>query len=279
MLMRVERRLIVLLLALLLVAVSGDARRQNVMISGSSTVMPLAEICAEEFNMLQNDYHVTVTSGGSGVGIVNVVEGRSDIAMTSRELNLVERQRYETPTIRFNVVTVGYDAICLIVSSKVHDSGITELTREEVRRIYSGSINNWRELGGPDEEIFVIGRKPGSGTRDTFDEIIMGSREAETPGVRNEAAESAEIKTAIQRSDNAIGYVGYSYIMRGDSRVVSLDGVQPTIENIKNGSYPLARELYFITLGKPGPGAQAFIDYVLSAEGQKIAIENGFIPI
>ena len=249
------------------------------MVSGSSTVMPLAEISAEEFNLLQDDYHVTVTSGGSGVGIVNVVEGRSAIAMSSRELHLVERQRYETPTEKFNVVTVGYDAICLIVSSKVHDSGITDLTKEELRRIYSGSISNWKELGGPDEEIFAIGRKPGSGTRDTFDEIIMGSRESETPGVRNEAAESAEIKTAIQRSDNGIGYVGYSYIMRGDSRVVSLDGVPPTIENIKNGSYPLARELYFITLGKPSSGAQAFIDYVLSAEGQKIAIENGFIPV
>ena len=107
----------------------------------------------------------------------------------------------------------------------------------------------------------------------------MGSRESETPGVRNEAAESAEIKTAIQRSKNAIGYVGYSYIMRGDSKVISLDGVQPTMENIKNGTYPLARELYFITLGEPSTGAKVFIDYVLSEEGQKIAIENGFIPV
>jgi len=279
MMIRVESTLLVILLAFFLVIASGDARERNVMVSGSSTVMPLAEISAEEFNMLQDDYHVTVTSGGSGVGIVNVVEGRSDIAMASRELHLLERQRYETPTKKFNVFTVGYDAICLIVSPEVHDSGITDLTKEEVRRIYSGSISNWKELGGLDEEIFAIGRKPGSGTRDTFDEIIMGSRESETPGVRNEAAESAEIKTAIQRSDNAIGYVGYSYIMRGDSRVVSLDGVPPTIENIKNGSYPLARELYFITLGKPSPGAQAFINYVLSAEGQKIAIENGFIPV
>ncbi len=277
--MRVKSKLPVILLALFLATISGGSREQNVMVSGSSTVMPLAEISAEEFNLLQDDYHVTVTSGGSGVGIVNLVEGRSAIAMTSRELHLVERQRYETPTERFNVTTVGYDAICLMVSSEVYDSGIADLSKEEVRRIYSGSISNWKELGGQDEEIFAIGRKPGSGTRDTFDEVIMGSRESETPGVRNEAAESAEIKTAIQRSDNAIGYVGYSYIMRGDSRVISLDGVPPTIENIKNGSYPLARELYFVTLGKPGPGAQAFIDYLLSAEGQKIAIENGFIPV
>ena len=141
MMMRVESKLLVLLLAFFMITISVEARGQNVMVSGSSTVMPLAEISAEEFNMLQNDYHVTVTSGGSGVGIVNVVEGRSAIAMTSRELHLVERQRYETPAKRFNVVTVGYDAICLIVSPEVHNSGITDLTKEEVRRIYSGSIS------------------------------------------------------------------------------------------------------------------------------------------
>ena len=278
MMMRAKRQLPVLLLVFFLITVSVEARGQNIRVSGSSTVMPLAEISAEEFNILQNDYRVIVDSGGSGVGIVNVVEGRSAIAMTSRELHLVERQRYETPTKRFNVTTVGYDAICLIVSHGVYNSGVTDLTKEEVRRIYSGSISNWKELGGPDREIFAIGRKPGSGTRDAFDEIIMGSRESETPGVRNEAAESAEIKTAIQKSDNAIGYVGYSYIMRGDSKVISLDGIPPSIENIKNGSYPLSRELYFITLGRPSQGAGAFIDFVLSAEGQRIAIENGFIP-
>lgn len=228
--------------------------------------------------MIQNDYHVTVTSGGSGVGVVDVAQGRSDIAMTSRELHLVERQRYETPSKRFNVVTVGYDAICLMVSTEVYDSGVTTLSREELKRIYGGNIVNWKELGGPDDEIFVIGRKPGSGTRDSFDETIMGSRESETPGVIIEAADSSEVKTAIRGSDNAIGYVGYSYIMRGDTRVISLDGVPPSIDNIRNGTYPLARELYFITLGSPGPGAKAFIDYVLSPEGQEIAIENGFIP-
>ena len=276
--MKVKSILLVLLLVSFFVYVSVEAREQKVAISGSSTVMPLAEISAEEFNMLQDDYHVTVTAGGSGVGIVNVVEGRSAIAMTSRELHLVERQRYETPTEKFNVITVGYDAICLMVSPEVYDFGVTDLSAEEVRRIYSGSISNWKELGGPDEEIFAIGRRPGSGTRDSFDEIIMGSREYETPGVSYEAAESSEVKTAIRGSDNAIGYVGYSYIMRGDSKVISLDGIPPTIENIKNGTYPLARELYFITLGRPSPGAKAFTDYVLSPEGQKIAIENGFIP-
>ncbi|MBP8624523.1 MAG: phosphate ABC transporter substrate-binding protein [Methanothrix sp.] len=274
-----KSKLLILLLVILLAAAAGEGRETKVSLSGSTNVMPLAELAAEEYNILQDRYVVTVTSGGTGVGITDVAEGRSDIAMASRELKLEERQRYETPTTRFMVQPVGYDAICLVVSPDVYDGGVTSLTRDQVKQIYAGDITNWEDVGGPYAEIFVIGRKPGSGTRDTFQEVIMGSREAESPGVIIEAADSSEVKMAIQRSDNAIGYMGYSYVMRGDTRVLSLDGVYPSIENIKNETYPLARKLYFVTLGRPSPGAQAFIDYVLSPEGQQIAIKNGFIPI
>lgn len=276
--MSLESKLLILLLVPFFVSLSGEAREQKVAISGSSTVMPLAELIAEEFNILQDDYRVSVRSGGTGVGIVDMVEGRSDIAMASREIHLAERQRYDAPSKRLIETPVGFDAICLVVSSDVYDSGVTSLTKDELKQIYAGSITNWKELGGPNREMFVIGRKPGSGTRDTFVETIMGSREAETPGTNFDPADSSEVKMAILRSDNAIGYVGFSYIMRGDTKVLSLDGIQPTIENIKNGNYTLARKLYFITSGEPKSGAKAFIDYVLSPEGQKIAIENGFIP-
>lgn len=270
--------LLMLLIALLAGAGADGVAKEAVVISGSSTVMPLAELAAEEFNILQDNYTVNVKSGGSGVGIVDVAEGRSDIAMSSRDIKLEERQRYETPTIRFMEQTVGYDAICLVVSPDVYDSGVTTLTRDEVREIYAGYITNWQELGGPDLDIFAIGRRPGSGTRDSFNEVIMGSREAETPGVSYDSGESSEVKFSTQRSDNAIGYMGYSFVMTGDVSVISLDGIAPTIENIKSGAYPLARKLYFITLGEPSNGARAFMDYILSPEGQEIAVENGFIP-
>lgn len=276
--MRTTSRLMVLFLVILLAGITSEARESIVVVSGSSTVMPLAELAAEEYNIMQDDYTVNVKSGGSGVGIVDVAEGRSDIAMASREVKLEERQRYETPTLRFIEQTVGFDAICLVVSEDVYDSGITSLTTDEVRRIYSGDIANWKDLGGPDMEIFAIGRRPGSGTRDTFNEIIMGSREAETPGVSYDCGESSEVKFSTRKSDNAIGYMGYSFVMTGDTKVVSLDGIAPTIENIKSGAYPLARKLYFIILGNPTPGAKSFIDYILSPLGQNIAIENGFIP-
>jgi phosphate transport system substrate-binding protein len=277
--MRAESKLLILLLIFSLAGESSEAREVTVAVSGSSTVMPLAELAAEEFNIMQDNYTVNVKSGGSGVGIVDVAEGRSDIAMSSREIKLEERQRYETPTVRFIEQPVGFDAICLVVSPDVYDSGVTTLTKDEVKQIYAGDIINWAELGGPNTEIFVIGRRPGSGTRDTFNEVIMGSREAETPAVSYDAGESSEVKFSTQRSENAIGYMGYSFVMTGDTKVISLDGVEPTIESIKSGAYPLARKLFFITLGEPSPGAKAFIDYIRSPDGQKIATENGFIPI
>jgi phosphate transport system substrate-binding protein len=277
--MRAESMLLILLLFFILAGASSEAREVTVVVSGSSTVMPMAELAAEEFNMLQDNYAVNVKSGGSGVGIVDVAEGRSAIAMSSREIKLEERQRYETPTVRFIEQTVGFDAICLVVSPDIYDSGVTSLTKDEVKQIYAGDITNWEELGGPNTEIFVIGRRAGSGTRDTFNEIIMGSKEAETPAVSYDAGESSEVKFSTQRSDNAIGYMGYSFVMTGDTKVIALDGVQPSIESIKSGAYPLARKLYFVTLGEPSNGAKAFIDYILSPDGQQIATENGFIPI
>jgi len=277
--MRAESMLLILLLFLIMAGVAGEAREVTVTVSGSSTVMPMAELAAEEFNMLQDNYKVNVKSGGSGVGIVDVAEGRSDIAMSSREVKLAEKQRYDTPTVRLIELPVGFDAICMVVSADVYDGGVRTLTKDQVRRIYVGYITNWRELGGPNTEIFAIGRRAGSGTRDTFNEIIMGSKEAETPAVSYDAGESSEVKFSTQRSHNAIGYMGYSFVMTGDTRVISLDGIYPSIESIKSGAYPLARKLYFVTLGEPSPGAKAFIDYILSPEGQKIAIDNGFIPI
>ncbi|MEI8004108.1 MAG: substrate-binding domain-containing protein, partial [Methanothrix sp.] len=129
--MSAESKLLILLLVFFLAQASGVARDVTVVVSGSSTVMPLTELAAEEFNMMQESYTVNVKSGGSGVGIVDVAEGRSDIAMSSREIKLEERQRYETPTIRFIEQPVGFDAICLVVSADVYDYGVTTLTRDE----------------------------------------------------------------------------------------------------------------------------------------------------
>jgi phosphate transport system substrate-binding protein len=271
------RKIIVILLIALSVAsiFLWPASAKEVTISGSSTVMPLAEAAAEAFNADQHEYVVSVTAGGTGAGILGIAERKYDIAMASRALTEAEKQRSGGD---FREFEVGLDGISLAVSEKIYQAGVKGLSREQVRKIYSGEIANWKQVGGPDEEIYVISREEGSGTRDDFNEAVLGSREAETPGVDTVANGGAEVKTAISGSDRAIGYLGFNYL-GGGVRAIAFDGIPPNYENIKLDIYELQRHLYFYTFGDPTPGAREFLDFVQGSEGQKIAAEEGFIPI
>lgn len=272
------KNFIALMLVLLIITVTTSlaANKEPVTVSGSTTVLPLAEATAEAFNSLQQKYFVSVTGGGTGPGIIGIAERRIDIAMASREITEEEKERYGD---RFQEYTIGYDGVALAVSKAIYIAGITGLTSEQVKSIYLGETRNWRALGGPDKEIYAIARESGSGTRAIFNNIILGNEAAETPGVGTVALSSAEVETAISGSDKAIGYLGLNYAEEGYIATIALDGVIPSIDSIRNGSYSLARKLYFYTIGEPKPGTQEFIDFVLSAEGQRIAEENGFIPL
>jgi len=267
--------IVILLIALLTFVVPWSASARDVTVSGSSTVMPLAEVAAEEFNVQQTDYLVTICAGGTGAGILGIAERKNDIAMASREVTEDERRRFGDS---FEEFLVGLDGISLAVSDEVYLAGVLGLSRQQVREIYSGNITNWKEVGGPDADIYVISREEGSGTRDNFNEAVLGSRDAETPGVDTVAFGGAEVKTAISGSDKAIGYLGFNYLRSG-VHGIAFNGITPNYDNIKLDLYELHRHLYFYTFKKPSAGAQAFIDFVQGPQGQKIAAEEGFIPI
>ena len=274
--MEVIRKIIIISLIALSVAFIhlSPTSAKDVTISGSSTVMPLAEAAAEVFNLEQHQYVVSVTAGGTGAGILGIAERKYDIAMASRALAEDEKQRFGS---NFREFEVGLDGISLAVSEKIYQAGVKSLSREQIQKIYSGNITNWKQVGGPDEDIYVISREEGSGTRDDFNEAVLGNRTAEMPGVDTVANSGAEVKTAISGSSNAIGYLGFNYL-GGGVRAIAFDGIPPNYENIKLDIYELQRQLYFYTFGDPTPGAKAFIDFVQGPEGQKIAAEEGFIP-
>lgn len=270
------RKIIVILLACLSIAflfIPGGAI-EEVTVMGSSTVMPLAEAAAEIFNIEQDKYLISVTSGGTGAGILGIVERKYDIAMASREITEEEKEIFGDS---FQEFVVGMDGISIALSNEIYQSGVRSMSQEEIRRIYSGETASWKEVGGPDKEIYVVAREYGSGTRDAFNQAIMRSRSDETSGVDTVAYSSAEVKTAISESDRAIGYLGFNYL-GGGVEGIALDGIFPSYENIKLDFYGLKRNLYFYTFGEPSPGARAFIDFVLGPEGQRIAAEEGFIP-
>jgi phosphate transport system substrate-binding protein len=272
----VRKLVAILLVSFLLGTVAASMAATEVKVTGSTTVGPLGALCADAFNSVQTDYHVSVTQSGTGAGVTDIGESRADIAMASREITTDEKNKYGD---KFQEILIGYDGIAICVSKPVYDAGIKALTKEQVKKIFAGEIKNWNELGGPDEAIYVISREQGSGTRDTFLEDIFGTKKAETAGVSTYSSSNSEIKTAITGSDKAIGYLGYSYAQGGNLEALKLDGVSLTPETAKDRTYPLARRLYLDTFGDPKPGAKAFIEFVKDPRGQKIADDNGFITL
>jgi phosphate transport system substrate-binding protein len=195
------RKLFSALIIALIVGAFGTSlvmAKETVRVSGSTTVLPLAEGGAEVFNGEQSDFQVLITGGGTGVGMKNIAEGNSDIAMTSREVTAEEKSNFGD---KFLENLVGYDGIVIGVSKQIYDAGVTSLTKDQVMKIYSGETTNWKDVGGPDSEILVVAREQGSGTRDTFNEDIMNDKKAETPGVNTVAGSNAEIRTALTGSD------------------------------------------------------------------------------
>jgi len=248
----------------------------NLVITGSTTVLPAVERCAEVFNRGQDEIRVQVSSGGSGRGIQDVASGLADIGMASRDVKDSEIRIFGD---RFVEHLIGYDAIAVVVSQEVYDGGVRGLTSEEVSRIYSGEITRWNEVGGPETMILPVARVPGSGTGETFNEMIMGSTMAETEGVEVNAMENAEIKTLIVQSDKAIGYLGIGYAKTGKIRPLAIDGVSPTAENVKGLQYKLSRPLYLYTWDGTSEAEAEFINFVLGPAGQRIMEEEGFFSV
>jgi phosphate transport system substrate-binding protein len=269
------RKLTIAILITLLTGLifTSGAFAQNARISGSTTVFPLAQAAAEDFNEMQKNYTVLVSPGGTGVGIKDVATGNSNIGMASREVTADEIKQYGD---KFQENLVGYDGICVVVNKALYDVGVKSMTKDQVKKIYNGNITNWKELGGPDEPIVSIQREAGSGTRDTFNEDVMGDKKAETVG--QAANGNFDVRQRVLENKAAIGYLGFSYARDGVG-VIALDGVTPTEQTIKDGSYELHRKLYFCFFGVPTPGAKAFTDFVKGPEGQRIAEENGFVPL
>ena len=283
---------IVTLIALSATVLSGctETNKENtVTIKGSSTVLPIAEICAEEFMKDNPNVQITVAGGGSSVGIKSVANGEVDIGDASREAkasDVEDIEGVELSDLRDNVV--AYDGIAVVVSPNVYNNGVTALTMEEVYQIYTGEFNNWNELGGPDLEIFVNDRASTSGTRATFVELIVDStgyaledfeEDGGTLNVDNVNQENANVVTQISGNQNAIGYVGLGYVDEDTCPAVSVDGVIPSTSTVKDGSYPISRSLHMYTLGEPTGLVKDFIDYVQSEDGQEVVVEEGFISI
>ena len=248
---------------------SSDILTGTLSLAGSTTVQPIASAAAEEFMAMHDEVLVTVQGGGSGTGVTQVGQGTVDIGNASREVKSSEMETYPdiVPT------AVAADGIAVVVNPS---NPVSTLTKQQVSDIFTGAITNWSQVGGNDREIVVVVREDGSGTRATFEELVHKGVDSVSSALQKPSNGAA--KTTVSQTPYAIGYVGLGYV--DDSvKTVGVDGVSASEETIKDGSYPISRFLYMITDGEPSGLAKAFIDFVLSAEGQQLVSEEGFIPL
>jgi len=216
---------------------------------------------------------ILVSGGGSSVGVQAVGEGTADIGMASRDLKDAEMERY--PDLVQHVV--AKDGIALIINN---ENPVESLTVEQVRLIYTGGITNWNEVGGSDADIVVVGRDSASGTRASFEDLVMDKQEFVATMLEKNS--NGAVQQTIAGTPGAIGYVGLGYA-GGTVKGVWIDvggtAVEPSAENVIAGTYPIARELNMFTCGEATGLAAAYIDYILSDEGQAIVEDEGFVPV
>ncbi len=268
------RKVIISVIALAF-AINGQAQR----IKGSDTMLPLSQKEAESFMKANSSAKITVTGGGSGVGIAALIEGTTDLAQSSRKIKMDEKIKLQEAGVTYKEIITAFDALAVVVNP---NNGISQLTREQLEGIFIGKIKNWKEVGGNDSKIIVYSRETSSGTYEFFKEHVM-NRKNFANDVLSMPATGAIIQSVSQTA-GAIGYVGLAYLDKDVKALkVSYDKgktfIEPSMVTAKNKTYPIIRPLYYYYSTKVESKVKPYLDFVLSSEGQKIVEQVGYVPL
>lgn len=237
-------------------------QKKSITLAGSTSIMPFAEKLAEHFMVDHPDFIIDVQGGGSTAGIQAVMNNTVQIGMSSRALKENER---------LNTVIICYDGISIVVNPK---NPIHALSIKQIQDIFNGRIKNWQELGWIDRAIDAVTREEGSGTRGSFEELVMRGEEIDDRIMVQDS--NGSVKEVVATDPYAIGYISLGIV---DNRVKALtvDNIVPGIETIKSGKYKIVRPFIFVLNGEPDNDIRTFILFVLSKEGQSILKKEGLI--
>lgn len=252
---------------------AASPAQNKVVIEGSTTVLPIAQVAAEEFMNNNTGANITVRGGGSGVGITSLIEGTCDIADASRPMKDAELQKAAGRGIDPKSYVIAMDGIAVIVNP---GNPVQNLTKKQVQAIYTGSVSDWGKVGGTAGKIIVISRDTASGTFEAFATLAIDNKKVRADALMQ--ASNQAIVNMVAKTPGAIGYVGHGYVNKS-VKAVSIDGATATRETILSGKYPYSRPLFMYTNGPAKGTAKAYIDYILSADGQKLVEEQGFVGL
>lgn len=238
--------------------ISGD-----ISCTGSSALQPLVQAAADKFADVAPGVNITVDAGGSGQGLQNVSDGTSTVGDSDvfAEEKLDKDKAAEL--VDHQVCAIG---MAVVVSQDVADGGVKSLTTDQLVSIFTGETTNWKDVGGPDEDIVLVTRPSSSGTRATFKKYALNGEE-EASNQALETDDSGTLTQTVATTEGAIGYVALSYLTDNtDLKAVSIDGVEPTLENVYSGDYKVWSYEHMYTKGDGSEAAQAFLKYMVSDE-------------
>lgn len=258
--------LVVIIIAIIALSITSGLDKERIDIAGSTSVQPLAEQLATAYAADHENVQVNVQGGGSGMGIRSVSQGIADIGTSSKELSADD-------SVGVTAVELGKEGIVI----GVHNSNtINDLSTDQINQIFSGEVTNWKEVGGPDEEIHIITREEGSGTRDAFESIVMDGKDIKSDAIVQSSTES--VKQAVSTDPGAVGYMSFAH-MSDDVKSITVNNVPISEETIADGSYELQRPFLFVINDENySQTVQEFIDWIKSPQGEQIIIDAKIVP-
>ena len=263
-----------LVIAGVLAALPATAAQQEIIINGSTTVLPVMQTAGEAFMVANPDITLAISGGGSGNGIKALNEGLCDIAMSSRDIKDSEVEQGKAKNVTPVKTPVAVDALVPVVHP---ENPVKALSIEQLRDIYAGKVTNWKDLGGKDDTIVVISRDTSSGTYETWVELIM-KKEKVAPSALLQASNGA-VAQAVAKNKKAIGYIGFGYLNNALKKL-DVNGIEATPATALAKQWPIARELYIFTNGQPSGAVKKLIDFLVDPQkGQKAVSEVGYIPL
>jgi phosphate transport system substrate-binding protein len=267
---------------------AGKFTNEKLIISGSTTLLEVSQLWVEAF-MGKFGGEVTLNGGGSGVGITDLINGTTDLANSSRAIKDDEKTKAQSAGEDIKEYKVLIDGICIVTSKNIN---VSELTINQLSDIYIGKATNWNQVGGPDAQIIAIARDSSSGTGEYFLQKVV---QLDGKAKSNDYSENdlrlqsnTDVVNQVETSDNSIGYIGIGYLKDAGDKVnlikvkISADSqaIAPTAETVANFSYPIARYCYiYANTNKLSSIAQAYLDFILSPDGQNIAEQAGFVKV
>jgi len=261
------------LVALFLAVGGGTALAGNVVIKGSTTVLPIAQVTLEAYMKANPGANISLSGGGSGEGMKALIDGSTDIANSSREIKKTEVELAKSKNVEPLETVVAIDAIVPIVNPK---NKVKDLTIDQLNQIYQGTITNWKEVGGDDLQIVVISRDSSSGTFEAWGELVLKGAKV-SPKAQLQASNGAIVQ-AVSKNKYALGYIGLGYVNKS-VKALTVNGVKASEKTALSKEYPVSRFLYMYTNGAPKDETAKYINFVLSPAGQALVKKEGFVPL